>query len=177
MSPGCLGGTRTTLVNRVSIRGSPRLFLDLIKRFQRLSITNKEGPLQIHEAVPLLSPTLWQVATHAPKGPRAHTMSPPLLGSKLVGRSIPQPAKIAKRRRVRFGPPDLIFRPLNPRKPYRYPSSSPELDHNILGCQNGVRWCPFVSHLGRLVSHLVSHHGRIVSHRGRLVSHFVSHRD
>jgi hypothetical protein len=80
MSPGCLGGTRTTLVNRVSIPGSPRLFLDLIIRVQFFSIRNKERPLQIHEAVPLLSPTLWQVATHAPKGPRMHAMSPPLRG-------------------------------------------------------------------------------------------------
>ena len=48
-----------TLVNRVFIRGSPLLFLDLIKRFQRFSVMDKEGPLWVHEAVPLLSPTLW----------------------------------------------------------------------------------------------------------------------
>ena len=80
-----------------------------------------------------------------------------------------QPAKITKWLQVRFCHPDLIFRPLSARKPRRNPSSSLALDHNINVCQNGVRWCPFVSHLGRLVSHLVSHHGKIVSHRGRMV--------
>jgi hypothetical protein len=80
MSPGCLAGTRTTLVNWVLIRGPCQLFSGLITLFQRYSVMNKEGPLRIYEAVPLLSPILWQVATHAPKGPRAHTMSPPWQG-------------------------------------------------------------------------------------------------
>jgi hypothetical protein len=54
MSPGCLAGTQITLVNRVFIRGSPLLFLDLIKRFQSFSVIDKEGPLRVHDAVPLL---------------------------------------------------------------------------------------------------------------------------
>jgi hypothetical protein len=76
MSPGCLGGTRMTLVDWVFIRGSPQLFLDLIKRFQCFSAMNKEGPLRVHEAVPLLSPTLWKMATTVP--PREfESLSPP----------------------------------------------------------------------------------------------------
>jgi len=71
MSPGCLAGTRTTLVNWVQIRGPCQLFSGLITLFHRFSAMNKEGPLRIHEAVPLLSPKLWQMATHAPKGNRA----------------------------------------------------------------------------------------------------------
>jgi hypothetical protein len=42
MPPGCLGGTRITLVNRVFIRGSPQLFVALLKRFQCVSIAEKK---------------------------------------------------------------------------------------------------------------------------------------
>jgi hypothetical protein len=112
---------------------------------------------------------------YAPKGPRMHAMSPPLQDRKPVGRSIPQPAKIAKWLRRRFGDPDPVFRPLSPQKPSRDPSIGQVLDHNTNGHHFSVRWCPFVSHFGRLVSHFVSLHGKMESHPGRMVSHFVSH--
>jgi len=49
----------------------------------------QEGPLQLFEAVPLHSSSYVDGDICAPKGPRAHTMSPPLQGYYVVeGRSL-----------------------------------------------------------------------------------------
>ena len=55
------------------------------------------------------------------------------------------------------------------------------LDYNDMGHQNGVHWCPFVSHSGKMVSVRVPFgvpfgvpSVRMVSHPGRIVSHVVS---
>jgi len=100
MSPGCLAGTRTTLVNWVQIRGPCQLFSGLITLFHRFSAMNKEGPLRIHEAVPLLSPKLWQVATHAPKGVTSISLSLRTRRSPSVARrGVQRAAHSATRRR------------------------------------------------------------------------------
>ena len=79
MSPSCLAGRyagkRVTLANW----GSHQMFLALIQRFQCFSTTQR-GTASNSDSGPSLSPTLWQVATHAPKGPRTHAMSPPWRG-------------------------------------------------------------------------------------------------
>jgi hypothetical protein len=90
-------------------------------------------------------------------------------------RIIPQPEKIAKRLPVRSCDRDPIFRPLRLQKRRGDPSTGLTLDYNDMGHHFDVHWCPFVSHFGEMVSHLVSHRVRFSVPPGRMVSHLVSH--
>jgi hypothetical protein len=80
MSPYCLArgytGKWATLVNW----GSPQLFVDLIKRFQRSSTTAKRDRFKYSKQSLSFAYIMANGDMCAPKGPRAHTMSPPLLG-------------------------------------------------------------------------------------------------
>jgi hypothetical protein len=72
---------------------------------------SKEGPLQVFEAVPLYCPHYGQwrhmppisyTCVESTKGPRTHAMSPPLRDCKLIGKTIPQPAKTTRLLRGRI---------------------------------------------------------------------------
>jgi len=82
MFPDCLAGTRITLVNRVFVRGSSRLLIVQIIRFQCFAAITKRDCFKYSKR------SLFHVMVDgdmcAPKGPRAHTMSPPLLGCEMI---------------------------------------------------------------------------------------------
>ena len=147
MSPSCLAGRRTGKWVALVNRGSSQPFGAFTQTISVFFYNRKGRTAPAIRSGPSLSPTLWQVATHAPKGPRAHTMSPPSQGSKLVGRIIPQPLRNGKLARVRLCDLKPIFRPLGLHKPRGGPSAVIHFDDNNAGHQNGVHWCPFVSHV------------------------------
>jgi hypothetical protein len=84
MSPswpdGRILGKRVTVVNRVPIRGLPQLFLASINRFQCFSAITKRDRFEYLKRSLSIAHIMENGDMCAPKGPRAHTMSPPLLG-------------------------------------------------------------------------------------------------
>jgi hypothetical protein len=71
MSPGCLaGGYPGKPITQVNLGSSPDVHTASL--LMSMCFDNrKSGPPQLLDVVPLLSDTIWQVLTHAARGPAA----------------------------------------------------------------------------------------------------------